>query len=88
MANSKINAWDYIAYACSAVVYILPQYLLSSYLSAYYTDVALVAAGLVGTHGEGGVEQQHPLCGPAAEVAAGGGNGGAKVVVDFLYDVH
>ncbi len=49
MANSKINAWDYIAYACSAVVYILPQYLLSSYLSAYYTDVALVAAGAVGS---------------------------------------
>ena len=47
--RNKINVLDYIAYACSAMVYILPQYLLSSYLSAYYTDVALVAAGTVGT---------------------------------------
>lgn len=44
----KIGAVDYIAYACSALVYILPQYLLSSFLSAYYTDVALVSAGMVG----------------------------------------
>ncbi|WP_050640790.1 MULTISPECIES: MFS transporter [Clostridia] len=45
----KIGAVDYIAYACSALVYILPQYLLSSFLSAYYTDVALVSAGVVGS---------------------------------------
>lgn len=44
----KIGALDYFAYACAALVYILPQYLLSSYLSAYYTDVALVSAGAVG----------------------------------------
>ena len=49
MKKRKISAWDYIAYACSAIVYILPQYLLSSYLSAYYTDVALVSAGAVGS---------------------------------------
>lgn len=48
MKQNRINAWDYIAYALSAVVYILPQYLLSSYLSAYYTDVALISAGAVG----------------------------------------
>ena len=41
----KIGGMDYFAYACSALVYILPQYLLSSFLSAYYTDVALVSAG-------------------------------------------
>ena len=45
----KIGSLDYIAYACSALVYILPQYLLSSFLSAYYTDVALISAGVVGT---------------------------------------
>lgn len=45
----KIGAADYIAYACSALVYILPQYLLSSFLSAYYTDVALISAGAVGS---------------------------------------
>lgn len=45
----KIGVMDYIAYACAAVVYILPQYLLSSFLSAYYTDVVLVSAGTVGT---------------------------------------
>ena len=39
--------------------------------------VALVAAGLVGAHGEGGVEQQHALFGPAAEVAVGKGYVGA-----------
>ena len=44
----KIGGMDYFAYACSALVYILPQYLLSSFLSAYYTDVALVSAGAVG----------------------------------------
>lgn len=44
----KNGAVDYIAYACSALVYILPQYLLSSFLSAYYTDIALVSAGAVG----------------------------------------
>ena len=45
----NLGALDYFAYACSALVYILPQYLLSSFLSAYYTDVALVSAGAVGT---------------------------------------
>ena len=45
----KIGVVDSIAYACSALVYILPQYLLSSFISAYYTDVALVSAGVVGT---------------------------------------
>ena len=48
MNHRKIGALDYIAYALSAVVYILPQYLLSSFLSAYYTDVALVSAGTIG----------------------------------------
>lgn len=47
--KKEISAFDYLAYACSAIVYILPQYLLSSYLSAYYTDVALVSAGAVGS---------------------------------------
>lgn len=47
--EKKTGALDYIAYACSALVYILPQYLLSSFLSAYYTDVALISAGAVGT---------------------------------------
>lgn len=31
-----------------------------------FPAVALMAAGLVGTYREGGVEQQHPLVGPAA----------------------
>lgn len=46
--KGKTGVVDYVAYACSALVYILPQYLLSSFLSAYYTDVALVSAGAVG----------------------------------------
>ena len=49
--------------------------------------VVLVAAGLMGTDGEGGVEEQHTLLGPAAEVAAGDGDAGAEVGVDFLDDV-
>lgn len=49
--------------------------------------MALVAAGLVGADGEGGVEQQHALVGPGGEVAAGGGEGGAEVGVDFGDDV-
>ena len=48
MNHRKIGTLDYLAYALSAVVYILPQYLLSSFLSAYYTDVALVSAGTIG----------------------------------------
>lgn len=45
----KIGAVDYMAYAASTLVYILPQYLLSSFLSAYYTDVALISAGTIGS---------------------------------------
>lgn len=45
----KIGAIDYIAYACSTLICIVPSYLLSSFLSAYYTDVALISAGAVGS---------------------------------------
>lgn len=45
----SVTMADYIAYACAAVAGIIPQYLLSSFASAYYTDVALVSAGAVGT---------------------------------------
>lgn len=45
----KIGILDYIAFACVSVVGILPQYLLSSFASAYYTDVALVPAGAIGS---------------------------------------
>ena len=48
--------------------------------------VALVRACLVGAYGEGGVEQQHALPGPAGEVACGGWLG-AYVVFNFLEDV-
>ena len=37
----------------------------------------LVRPSLVGTHGKGGVEQQHTLVGPSSEVAAGEWNIGA-----------
>ncbi|MDR2730262.1 MAG: MFS transporter [Treponema sp.] len=47
--EKRVGAVDYIAYACSTLVYILPQYLLSSFLSAYYTDVALISAGVIGS---------------------------------------
>lgn len=45
----KITMVDYLAFACVAIVGIIPQYLLSSFASAYYTDVALVSAGAIGT---------------------------------------
>lgn len=45
----KIGFLDYLAFACTAIVGIIPQYLLSSFASAYYTDVALVSAGAIGT---------------------------------------
>lgn len=35
-----------------------------------FPSMTLMTAGLVGTDGEGGVEEQYPLLGPAAEVAA------------------
>src|SRR5574344_1782453 len=41
----------------------------------------------MGTHREGGVEQQHPLVRPTAEVAAGERDVAAEVAVDFLNDV-
>lgn len=44
-----ITMLDYIAFALAAVAGIIPQYLLSSFASAYYTDVALVSAGAIGT---------------------------------------
>lgn len=44
----RIGAPDYLAYVCSSIVYLLPQCLMSSYMSAYYTDVVLVSAGTVG----------------------------------------
>ena len=47
--NKKYGVVDYLAYACASMVYILPQYLLSSFLSAYYTDVALISGAAVGT---------------------------------------
>ena len=37
------------------------------------------------TYGEGGIEEQHPLVGPAGEVATGEGNLGAEVAV-YLFD--
>ena len=51
-----------------------------------FPTVALVRACLVGAYGEGGVEQQHALPGPAGEVACGGWLG-AYVVFNFLEDV-
>ncbi len=45
----KITMVDYLAFACVAIVGTIPQYLLSSFASAYYTDVALVSAGAIGT---------------------------------------
>lgn len=49
METRKIGVLDYIAYACSTLICIVPSYLLSSFLSAYYTDVALIPAGAVGS---------------------------------------
>lgn len=49
METRKIGVLDYIAYACSTLICIVPSYLLSSFLSAYYTDVALISAGVVGS---------------------------------------
>lgn len=45
----KAGLADYFAYAAAALINILPSYLLSSFLSAYYTDVALISAGAVGS---------------------------------------
>lgn len=45
----KIGAVDYFAFACMAAAGIIPQYLLSSFASAYYTDVALVPAAAIGS---------------------------------------
>ena len=45
-----------------------------------------VAVGLMGAHGERGVEQQNALLGPARQVARRG-DGRAEVVVDFLENV-
>lgn len=47
--NRPISLVDYVAFALAAVAGIIPQYLLSSFASAYYTDVALVSAGAIGT---------------------------------------
>lgn len=47
--DRPITIIDYIAFACAAIAGIIPQYLLSSFASAYYTDVALVSAGAIGT---------------------------------------
>lgn len=47
--NRPVTIVDYIAFALAAVAGIIPQYLLSSFASAYYTDVALVSAGAIGT---------------------------------------
>ena len=41
----------------------------------------------MGSDGEGGVEEQHALCGPTAEITAADGNLCAEVVVDFLDDI-
>lgn len=49
--------------------------------------LVLMRAGLVRPHGEGGVEQQHPLVGPTAEVARGGGDVDGEVGVDLLDDI-
>ena len=48
----------------------------------------LVRAGLMGAHGEGGVEQQHPLVGPALQIAVGGWYVGAEVGVYLFNYVH
>ena len=45
----KIGFVDYLAFACLAIAGIIPQYLLSSFVSPYYTDVALVSAGAIGS---------------------------------------
>ena len=49
--------------------------------------MALMAARLMGSDGQGGVEQQHTLCGPSTEVAAGLGNIGAEVGINLGDDV-
>ena len=58
-----------------------------NFIGKLFPAVILVRAGTVGTHGEGGVEQKHPLPRPAAKVAAFR-NRLAKVVVDFLENIH
>ena len=50
--------------------------------------VALVAASLMGTDGEGGVEEQHALMGPATEVATALGEINTEIGVDLSDDVH
>ena len=47
----------------------------------------LVAVGHVGSHGQRGVEQQHPLLGPSCQVAIGG-HVGPQVVSNLLEDVE
>ena len=49
--------------------------------------VVLVRAGGMGAHRERGVEQQHPLVCPTAEVSTGGGDGKTEVVVYLLDDI-
>ena len=51
-----------------------------------FPSLAGMRGGAVGTDGQHRVEQQHPLFGPAVEIAAGG-NGGSRVVVNLLEDV-
>ena len=42
-----------------------------------------VAIGLMGTHGERGIKQQHPLLCPATQIARGG-DGSAQIVLYLL----
>lgn len=44
-----IGAAEYLAFACSAVPNIAASYLLSGFVTVYFTDIALVSAGIIGT---------------------------------------
>lgn len=45
---------------------------LDNGIGKLFPAFALVRAGLVGAYGEGGVEHQHTLVGPVADISCGG----------------
>lgn len=57
-------------------------------ISKGFPAMVLVAACLVGTDGEGGIEEEYPLVSPAAKVAICFGDVNTEIGVDFGDDIH
>ena len=51
-----------------------------------FPALPLVGTGAMGTHRQGGIEQQHPLFGPTGQIARSR-QGSPGIVVNFLEDV-